>query len=726
MLLSVGDKLGPYEILAPIGAGGMGEVWKARDTRLDRVVAIKRLKAQRGARFEQEARALAALNHPHICQIFDVGPDYLVLEFVVGVPLQGPLPAREALSLALQIASALEAAHKRGILHRDLKPANVMVTEAGAKLLDFGLAKLTADAAVDVTRTMEGVALGTAAYMSPEQAQGKAIDARSDVFSFGAVLYEALSGRRAFGGDSILETLNAVVSGEPAPLDSPLVAVVKRCLAKDPSQRFQNVLDLKEALKATLAGLSASVTAGQAVSPVNPSIAVLPFANMSGDREQEYFSDGLTEEIIHALVRIPGLRVIARTSAFAFKGQTTDIRRIAETLGVAHILEGSVRRSGTRIRVTAQLITANDGSHLWSEHFDRELADVFEMQDELSALIAGTLRAKLTPDCAPHRRHVPKLAAHEALLRAWYYTWKLTAESLAQANEYFKQAIALDPQFALARTGYAEHLFVLAHAGAAAAYEVMPVMRGEAQKALELDPTLPEAHAALALVAATYDYDWKVAERRYARIMVDGAASPWTRVLCANFYLLPAGRFEDAVKQCELALQDDPLHLATRLILAMCLDAAGQIAQAETQIRQTLELDPNFAPAYHAAAAHYASEGRFADALAFAEKGFSLGPGIVHAIGLLAGLLARTGNQPRAEELLERIRTGPAYFTNIGLISYCLYGGDFEGAADWAEKAIEDRWPSVCSTLSGGLAKDLRGSPRWPKLARVMNLAETK
>jgi TolB-like protein len=293
-----------------------------------------------------------------------------------------------------------------------------------------------------------------------------------------------------------------------------------------------------------LARLSASVTAGQAVSPVNPSIAVLPFATMSGDREQEYFSDGLTEEIINALVRIPGLKVIARTSAFAFKGQNTDIRRIAEMLGVAHILEGSVRRSGNRIRVTAQLITADDGSHLWSERFDRELADVFEMQDEISALIAGTLHEKLTPESAPSRRHVPTLAAHEALLRAWYYTWKLTRESVAQAKQFFEQDIALDPQFALAHSAYAEHLFFLANVGAAPAHKLMSAMRGEARKALELDPSLAEAHAALALVAATYDHDWKEAEWRYTRGMVDGSVSPWTRTLCATCYLLPAGRVE--------------------------------------------------------------------------------------------------------------------------------------------------------------------------------------
>lgn len=398
-----GVPLGPYELIAKIGAGGMGEVWKARDTRLDRIVAIKRLKGEHNARFEQEARAIAALNHPHICQIFDVGPDYLVLEYVEGAPLKGPLPAEAAARLALQIVSAIEAAHKTGILHRDLKPANILVNESGAKLLDFGLAKLFGDE--DATQTM-GVS-GTPLYMSPEQAEGKALDARSDIFSFGSVLYELLAGARAF------DRLAGVLRDEPRALAtaSNLQEVVTRCLKKSPADRFASATEVRLAIE----------KAGTKTTEQKASIAVLPFANMSGDKEQEYFSDGLAEEIINELVKIPGLKVIARTSAFAFKGQNTDIRKIAETLGVAHILEGSVRRSGNRIRVTGQLITAADGSHLWSERYDRELADVFAVQDEISAAIAAALRLKLSPQAEAKPRYTPKLAAHEALLKARHF-----------------------------------------------------------------------------------------------------------------------------------------------------------------------------------------------------------------------------------------------------------------------------------------------------------------
>ena len=344
-----GIRLGPYELTAPLGAGGMGEVWKARDTRVDRVVAIKRLKAEHAERFEREARAIAALNHPHICQLYDVGPDYLVMEYVEGEILTGPVPVADAVRLAVQIAEALTAAHRKGIVHRDLKPANILVAESGAKLLDFGLAQMDAplmsgDGTISVALSEPGVIVGTVAYMSPEQAQGQAVDARSDVFSFGAVLYEVLSGRRAFRGDTPFATITAVINERPPALEAPaaLGRIVSRCLAKQPGDRFQTMAEVRAALEQA------------AVSPAaqRSSIAVLPFANMSRDPDDEYFSDGLAEEIINLLAHVAGLKVTARTSSFAFRGKEQDIRRIAETLGVANVLEASVRRRATNGNAT--------------------------------------------------------------------------------------------------------------------------------------------------------------------------------------------------------------------------------------------------------------------------------------------------------------------------------------------------------------------------------------
>ena len=366
MALAPGSRLGAYEVVSLLGEGGMGQVYRARDTRLKRDVALKILPdafatdTDRAARFQREAELLATLNHPNIASIYGLeqadGMRALVLELVEGPTLgdrlsQGPIPLEEALLIAGQIADALEAAHEKGIVHRDLKPANTKITPAGkVKVLDFGLAKLTQDAPSDdaptlMATTEAGVLLGTAAYMAPEQANGAPTDARSDIFSFGVVLYEALSGKRAFSGDSVLETLNAVVRRAPAPLESPASEVVRRCMEKQPSQRNATMAEVKAALRKVVAQRS---RAAQAI----PSIAVLPFANMSRDADDEYFSDGLAEEIINALAQLPGLKVIARTSAFAFKGKNEDIRKIADTLGVAAVLEGSVRRAGSRIRVS--------------------------------------------------------------------------------------------------------------------------------------------------------------------------------------------------------------------------------------------------------------------------------------------------------------------------------------------------------------------------------------
>jgi serine/threonine protein kinase/Tfp pilus assembly protein PilF len=717
MPLTAGDKLGPYEILAPIGEGGMGEVWKARDTRLGRIVAIKRLKGTQGERFEQEAHAVAALNHPNICQIYDVGPDYLVLEYIEGNPLPAPVSEQETVRLALQIGSALEEAHGRGILHRDLKPGNILVTAKGtAKLLDFGLAKFAAAPDFDRTKTAEGVLVGTAAYMSPEQAQGKPLDERSDIFSFGAVLYEMVSGERAFSGDSMVDVLSAVVRDEPRPLrSSPEIArLVMRCLRKVPSQRYRTVAEINAALE----------TIFDKRAEQQPSIAVLPFANMSADKEQEYFSDGLAEEIINALVKIPGLKVIARTSAFAFKGQNTDIRSIAETLGVANILEGSVRRSGNRIRVTAQLITAADGSHLWSERYDRELADVFAVQDEISAAISAALHTKLSPQAAVKPRYTPKVPAYEALLKAKHFHLKVTAESMAQAKAFYEQAIALDPQYALAHALYADYTFGRAVFGMTPAHETMPAARAMAQRALELDPSLPDAHAILCAVATEYDYDWKEAARRFTLATADDALSPWALAYLGQFYLVASGRKKEGVDQIERAVQGDPLHPGIRTVMAGCLAAVGRYAEAEAHLRQILDLDPNFAFAYLGLAGHYAARRMFVEALPFAEKAYSLAPWLPSATGMYAGLLTRTGEQNRGKELVQRLGSGQVYGTPIGLAIFHACCGEFDLGADSFEKAIEERYPGLARWLQGSIFEPLRASPRWPKLTAMMNLPE--
>ncbi len=601
MPVSAGDRFGPYEILAPIGAGGMGEVWKARDTRLNRLVALKTLKAEHAGRFKSEARAVAALNHPHVCQLYDVGPDYLVLEYVDGNPLKGPLAIEETVRLAIQIASALEEAHHRGILHRDLKPENIMVTTAGSvKVLDFGLAKMDYPllsgntlSTLSMVMTQPGAAVGTPAYMSPEQAQGQHVDARSDIFSFGLVLYTMVSGRKPFSGETPFATLSALVKEEPPPLQAPpeFQRIVARCLAKQPADRFQSMVEVRGALQQIVSKPEAKPADEE------PSIAVLPFANMSGEKEQEYFSDGLAEEIINSLAQLPGLKVTARTSAFAFRGKEQDITKIASELRVRTILEGSVRRAGNRIRVTAQLINAKDGYHLWSQRYDRDLQDVFAVQDEIATAIAGALQVQLSVQPAALRSYKPKLPAYEAFLRARHQSLKFTFESLARCKEYLEEAIALDPGFALPHCDLALYFRILALIGAIPADTAAPTARAAARRALEIDPSLSEAHAILGLVAAEYDYDWKEAGREFGLAMLHDTASPMVRMYY-SYYLAGAGRAGEAVQQMELALRDDPVNTHNCFTLAMCRAIAGQYEEAVAGFLQTLELDDNYAGAY--------------------------------------------------------------------------------------------------------------------------------
>jgi TolB-like protein/tetratricopeptide (TPR) repeat protein/predicted Ser/Thr protein kinase len=713
MPLAAGDRLGPYQILDPIGSGGMGEVWKARDMRLGRIVAIKLLKDQHSERFEQEACAVAALNHPNICQIYDTGPDYLVLEHVDGKPLQGPFPVQEAVRLAIQIASALEEAHGRGILHRDLKPDNILVTTKGAaKLLDFGLAKfLAADS--DFTKTVEGTVMGTAAYMAPEQAQGKPLDERSDIFSFGAVLYEMVSGKRAFSGVSVAEVMSAVLRDEPERLmnSAALSAIVMRCLRKTPGERFQTMEEIKVALE----------TISEKRVGVQPSIAVLPFANMSRGADDEYFSDGLAEEIINALTQVAGLKVIARTSAFAFKGKNEDIRRIAEALGVTSVLEGSVRRAGNHLRVTAQLIHAADGTHLWSQRYDREMTDVFAVQDEIAAAITGTLQVKLTGRPVTARTFEPNLPAYEAFLRGRQQSYKLSPEAHALAEEHFKRAIALDPQWADPHSYLGRVYFSLGFYGLRPSTEMVAVARAEARKALELLPFEPIAHALLGIIAASYDYDWKEAEEQFRLAKASEPLPPYVHDMRAHFYLLPLGRFEEALQERMKAIAQDPLNALWHAHQAFTFLCAEMYELAVVEARKALELDDRIYVPQWVIALSYFFQGKRVHAQESAEEAFRLAPWSVAIVGTLAGLLARAGEKDRAEKLLATIPlAGP-----VGMYLYHLLCSEIDAATDCYAQGIEQRNLRAMVIASAGFLKPLRASPRWPKLARMMNLPGT-
>jgi serine/threonine protein kinase len=718
---SGGRQLGPYLLESRLGAGGMGEVWKARDTRLDRVVAIKQLRREHSSRFQQEARAIAALNHPNICTLYDVGPDYLVMEYIEGSPLRGPLPPGRVLPLAVEIAGALAEAHSKGILHRDLKPGNIMITSRGAaKLLDFGLAKVLADSvdrSLGPTQTLEGTVAGTPAYMSPEQARGQPLDERSDVFSFGAVLYEMLTGRPAFEGPSAAEILSSVLRDEPRPVeDAPpeLAAIALRCLRKAPAERFASMGEVKAALESLQTGAPLPA-AGL------PSLAVLPFANLSRDPDDEYFSDGLAEEIINALVNTGGLRVIARTSSFAFRGQNTDVRNVASTLGVGHVLVGSVRRAGSRVRVTAQLIAAADGSNLWSERFDRHMEDIFAVQDQIASAIAQALEVRLTH--APVRRHTPALPAYEAYLKARFQMGRGTPEALAEARAFYQHAIALDPGYALAHCGLSLLYLAGAVSGLTPVRLAMTQARQEALRASQLDAALPDAHAMLGVVAGVYDYDWAEAGRRFAAAFAEPAVSFDTRRFRAFYYLLPIGECQRAAEETGQAVVEDPLYNPGRFQYAACLVAAGRLADAAAEVRQQVNTDPNYWASHAIFSLVEAAQDRWAQALAPAEEAWRRAPWNSFASGVLAGVLARNGRDQEAREIMARLGPAENHGVPLGAFFYHALRGDLEAAAAAFELGIAQRDPRlISSSYLAGPA--FRASVHWPRLSKMMNLPE--
>jgi serine/threonine-protein kinase len=704
--------LGPYRIDTLVGSGGTGDVYKATDTRLNRTVAVKVLKGPDVDRIRHEAQVIAALNHPHICAIYDVGDGYLVMEYVEGLPIKGPLSIQDCLHYATQVVTAVDSAHSQGIIHRDLKPANIILSHGAVKLLDFGHAKqLSSDPVDGGPPTLEGTLLGTAAYMSPEQASGKTADPRSDIFSFGAVLYEMLSGRRAFTGNTVLDVLNNIVHTEPRPLETipELRRIVRRCLCKDPAKRFQSMSEVKDAL--------AHVPTGE-MPEKRPSMAVLPFANLSADPGNEYFSDGLTEEIISELSQIPGLRVTARTSAFAFRKRDEDIRKIAETLDVETVLEGSVRQSGAKLRISAQLISAADGCHLWAKTYDRDLTEIFDIQDDIAGAIARALQLRL------YRGSMVSIPAHEAYLKARYYMAKRTLESLALSRQCYEQAISLDDTFALAHSGYAAYHLVRTLLGITPGDEGMPIARARARKALSIDPGLPEAHAILGTVATLYDHDRHEAERQFELAIAREGVPPEGHILHASYYFLATGQAEEAAEELERALREDPLNSALHYKLGVCRLGSGE--EAAPQFREALELDPNFTLAMVMLSIEYWWRGMNAEALAWAEKAHSLTPEDVMTAGLLAGMLVLNGDPARAKRVVSELGDGQAHGSPIGLMIFDSLVGETQTAKYWLEQAIRQYCDaSAFELLHTPLCKGLASDSWWALLSKIGDVRNT-
>jgi TolB-like protein/predicted Ser/Thr protein kinase len=720
MPLEPGARLGPYEILAPLGAGGMGVVYKARDTRLDRTVAIKTLDEKHMQRFEREARAIAALNHPHICALYDIGPDYLVMEYIEGSPLKGPRPAAEAVRLALQIADALAAAHAKGITHRDLKPGNILVTAAGIKLLDFGLAKFephpeAADSTV--TQTQAGTVLGTAAYMSPEQASGTPADARSDIFSFGAVLYEALSGRRAFRGETALTTMAAVLHREPEPLEAPaeLVRIVTRCLRKAPAERFQSAAELRSAL----ANVKIAPAAEQ------PSIAVLPFANLSADKENEYFSDGLAEEILNALTQLPGLRVIARTSAFRFRGEQ-DLREVGKALQVGAVLQGSVRRAGNRIRVSAQLINVSDESQLWSERYDRELRDVFDIQDEIAQAIVDKLKVKLGAKAGQPlvKRYTENPEAHSLYLKGNFYLYRMwSVDDMERARDYLEQAVALEPGYAPAWVLLTDYHIARSVHAVAHPREELPKALEAARRAVAADETLAEAQAALAWHEAALRFDWTRGLDRFETALRLNPASARSH-FWHGVTLCGLSRVEESVAAMRRAVDLDPLATLFHSYLANQYIWAGEYDRAADHGRQALEIEPDYGMALAALGEAYSYLGRQEEGITLLEKARKVLPGDFWPTAFLGGAYIRAGRRSQGKELLaeleEKRQRRYVSAASIAIIASAL--SDTDRAVKLLDQAVEDLDPNLLHLAPSPYLKSLRADPRYQDILRRMIL----
>jgi len=757
-----GDSLGPYCILGKLGKGGMGEVYRARDVRLDRPVAIKVLleafaaDPDRLLRFEHEARAASALNHPNILTVYDIGTHggapYLVTELLEGQPLKEklsgrPLPAADVVEAGRQLADALDAAHARGIVHRDVKPANIFVTARGPfKLLDFGLAKTVGarPSAPDAPTvggewvTGAGVTLGTVGYMSPEQARGEAVDARTDLFSLGVVLYEMATGTAPFRGPTSAAVLGEILTKAPAPMarlspgvPAELERVIAKALEKDRDVRYQSARDLLvdlTRLKRDLEHGPAPVP-GAAPPAGIPSLAVLPFANLSGDKDNEYFSDGLAEDIIDALAQVPGLRVMARTSAFAFRGREVDVRRIGAELNVGHILEGSVRRAGGRIRVTVQLVSASDGFHLWSQRFDRELTDVFAIQDEVSQAIVEKLRGRLSADRPPVKRYTENLAAYDLCLKARYHLLTMTPEGRDAGRRYCEQAIALDPGYALAHVMLAESCFWNAFWGTVEPRAAFSTAKAAALEALRLDDAIADAHSALGTVLGCGEFDWEGAEREFTRAAeLNPSSGPvrYAYAWCyAMWFLLPLGRVEPALAEMRRALQLDPLDPFYNALLAYLLHASGRPDEAVAQFQRAVDLDPGFNFSHMLFAITLNAMDRHADAVQVAERANELSGGSVATRWVLGGAYCHAGRTAEARQILADLteRRRSAYVPASAFVF--LHGGlqESDASLEWLARAVEERDPIVVTSLTTARAYEgLRPLPAYQALLREMHL----
>jgi serine/threonine-protein kinase len=750
LALTEGTRIGPYEILALLGAGGMGEVYRARDTRLGREVAVKALFADSASpemrrRFLQEARAASALSHPNIVVVHDIvthdGSDFLVMEHVHGTPLteviaQRQMPFERVIAIGVQVASALAATHAAGIIHRDIKPANIFLTaDDSVKVLDFGIAKRIHDGEQSdvtqeaVTLTRPGTIVGTVSYMSPEQTRGEAVDARTDVFSLGCVLYQAATGRLPFRGASMLATIIEIATFNPVPpsslrpvLPSAFDTFISRCLAKNRDHRFNTMDDVASSLR-RLRGTSSERMAFDVPSPIT-AIAVLPLANVGGDSDNEYFAEGLTDELIGGLSRVNALRVASRSSVFAFRGKALDVRMIGSALNVDALLEGSVRRVGNRLRVAVQLVSVADGYQIWSERYDREVADVFDMQDEVSRTIVEKLRPRLIGEVSVPllKRHTGDPEAYGLYLKGRYY-WGRRPAGTNRAIECFEKAIERDPRYALAHSGLADAYNTLASWEGGVLSPAVGFAKGlrYAERTIQLDPNLAEGHAALGYALLHNRWDLPAAMRSFTHAIAlnpgYGPAHHWY-----SHALIADGRLEESLAESFEYLKVDPVDQFSILHMAWHYLMAHQFDKARAESQRALHDEPN--SAWHHVFHGWAllNKGAFDDAESELTFSTELANGAHVMLSSLAHAQAVAGHHDRARASLDRLMA--AYDTKyvspyeVGLIHEAL--GNFDEAFQWWERAYEERSPWLVYLPREHRLRHLHGNPTFDALvARI-------
>jgi non-specific serine/threonine protein kinase len=709
----------------------MGEVYRARDTRLDRDVAIKVLPQSFARdphaleRFDREARAIASISHPRICTVFDVGEyegsPYLVMELLEGKPLhamleQGGLPVDQLIEWGMQLADALEAAHARGLIHRDLKPANVFITDRGdVKVLDFGVAKLIDQQAAQATTmaalTDSGVTIGTAAYMAPEQVRGEPLDQRADLFALGLVLYEIATGRRAFSGTTTGLIADAILNRAPLPvqdlnpqLPQPVAAILEKLLEKDRNLRYRHAADVRADLKRAQRELHGPVTPSrgtstQSLTATQKSVAVLPFRNLSADADNAFFSDGITEDLIDALGRIGGLRVASRASAFRFRDEALDMKEVGAALGVGAIVEGSVRRAGPRLRVSAALVDAPTGFQLWSERYDRQMADVFEIQDEIvSALVAALAPALLGVAKDAVRRPTDNLEAYEYYLKGRHYWHQRSPSTLRLAIQSFERAIALDAEYALAYAGLADSWALYRPYGWLPIEACQPHAQRAVARALALAPDLAEVQFAQALHALYFDPHWRASEPFFTRAIEINPrwslARAFHGVALAGMY-----RLDEARVEAKAAIELDPLSPFIHGAAGMAYFAGGDVPAAEQAARRALELQPDFLMGVWLLAIALDDKGELDQAAALMEQttALSRAPIFVSMLGKIYALQRKPGGCARIEAELDERRSRGEYIPRACDVMIAVGRNDVDALRRALQACIDEKtcWLTV-------------------------------